>query len=200
MQHRSSKPARPCESEVGGVRFPCLTERSERRDATSADAVGHRPVSTSPVGRFGPKLVHPKRVGRPCKNCGGTERYSNYSCVRCVAERTKKRKGTPEYRAYAKRYWMWKRYGLSPEQAELILAAQGGKCGCCGTDQPGNANGWAVDHDHATGAVRAIVCHGCNVGLGGFRDSPGRLRAALAYLKRHAAHRAPSNSATRGAP
>jgi hypothetical protein len=57
-----------------------------------------------------------------------------------------------------------------------------------------------VDHCHQTGHVRALLCTGCNSGLGAFRDSPERLREAAAYIEHHvnlAQHRAPVRSHNR---
>ena len=70
------------------------------------------------------------------------------------------------------------KYGVSLEE---LLDAQGGKCGICETDSPGNP-GWRIDHDHLTGNVRGVLCHPCNVSLGLFKDSIESLRNAVAYL------------------
>lgn len=42
-----------------------------------------------------------------------------------------------------------------------------------------------MDHDHATGIVRALLCHPCNIGLGGFKDNPAHLRLATTYLEKY---------------
>jgi predicted NAD/FAD-dependent oxidoreductase len=61
---------------------------------------------------------------------------------------------------------------------------ENGRCMICNTDQPGTESGyWPVDHDHATGRVRALLCSACNAGLGLFGDDPARLRAAADYLE-----------------
>jgi hypothetical protein len=41
-----------------------------------------------------------------------------------------------------------------------------------------------LDHEHAGGKVRAILCLSCNQGIGKFRDDPAILRAAAEYLQR----------------
>ena len=61
-----------------------------------------------------------------------------------------------------------------------MLESQGGVCAICGAMPKGRL---AVDHDHATGQVRGLLCSPCNVALGFLRDDPIRLKAAIAYLE-----------------
>ena len=43
------------------------------------------------------------------------------------------------------------------------------------------------DHDHVNGLNRGKLCHGCNLGLGCFKDAPTLLLQAVDYLKKWAA-------------
>ena len=62
-----------------------------------------------------------------------------------------------------------------------MLAAQGGRCAICQTIQPERGR-WYVDHCHATGRIRGILCRVCNTGLGAFRDDPSVMQNAITYL------------------
>jgi len=42
-----------------------------------------------------------------------------------------------------------------------------------------------MDHDHASGDFRGMLCDNCNSGLGRFKDDVTRLESAINYLKRH---------------
>lgn len=77
---------------------------------------------------------------------------------------------------------------------DALYKAQDGKCAICG--QPPTLkdarNGrttkkLAVDHCHETGAVRGLLCTGCNTGLGCFSDDIDRIRCAITYLERRGA-------------
>lgn len=77
------------------------------------------------------------------------------------------------------------RFGISIEEYNVMLAAQGGKCYICKGDQVGNLS-MGVDHDHATGKLRKLLCNHCNNMIGQSFDSPDRLRAGAVYLEEHA--------------
>lgn len=80
----------------------------------------------------------------------------------------------------ARTYHLTRRYGISAVEADLMLESQEGLCAICRA-----APAVHVDHDHATGAVRALLCFNCNGGLGQFKDDPIALHAAAYYVQAH---------------
>ena len=72
-------------------------------------------------------------------------------------------------------------YGLTLGAYQEMFTRQGGRCAICGA--PPGKRALAVDHNHETGEVRALLCARCNVGIGGFRDDPELLAAAIVYLR-----------------
>lgn len=78
-----------------------------------------------------------------------------------------------------------KTYGLTPAEFQAIQDSQGGRCRICKAPFNPDLGGChpCVDHEHATGRVRGVLCRLCNVGLGQMRDNPKLLRAAARYLE-----------------
>ena len=74
-------------------------------------------------------------------------------------------------------------YGITNEDYELMLSQQNNSCAICGKHKDSFKIALAVDHDHATGNVRGLLCSKCNVGLGHFNDEVGLLEKAILYLK-----------------
>ena len=70
-------------------------------------------------------------------------------------------------------------YGLSLAEIEAMVEAQGGLCAVCGK-RPAKH----VDHDHATGRVRGVLCFQCNAALGQVEDSTDTLRSMIDYIER----------------
>lgn len=65
-----------------------------------------------------------------------------------------------------------------------MLEEQGERCKICGEESGcTRRNALHLDHDHATGELRGLLCPRCNMGLGHFKDNPKLLRAAAAYLE-----------------
>jgi hypothetical protein len=75
-------------------------------------------------------------------------------------------------------------YGITIEQRDALLQAQGSRCAACGSPTPQSKIGWVVDHCHVTGKIRGILCHPCNTGLGMTKDNPERLRNLAKYIEK----------------
>ncbi len=69
-------------------------------------------------------------------------------------------------------------YGLTLEQWDAMRSSQGGGCAICRT-----TTALGVDHCHASGRVRGLLCGPCNRAIGMLRDDPARARAAAVYLE-----------------
>lgn len=75
------------------------------------------------------------------------------------------------------------------EEIDAQEAVQDHRCAIC-RDTRGQRR-LHVDHDHATGEFRGMLCHRCNQGLGQFRDNPALLLEAITYLADPPARRMP---------
>lgn len=74
-----------------------------------------------------------------------------------------------------------KKYGITAEDYDNLYKFQGGKCAIC-QRATGARRRLAVDHNHATGEVRGLLCSICNKLLGQARDSPEFFVRAAEYL------------------
>jgi len=68
--------------------------------------------------------------------------------------------------------------GLTGEDVRRMIAEQLGTCPIRVAAEPVH-----VDHDHATGRVRAVLCFNRNAALGMFKDRPDALRRAASYVE-----------------
>jgi hypothetical protein len=75
-----------------------------------------------------------------------------------------------------------RKYGLTEDDYEWKLKEQDYKCAIC---RKSSSKLLVVDHDHASGRVRGLLCNHCNVRLGQCNDSPRMLAAMLVYLEDH---------------
>lgn len=83
------------------------------------------------------------------------------------------------------------RYGITAEEYEAMLVDQDGLCAIC--DKPetrcdrktGQPLRLVIDHCHATGRVRALLCSRCNVALGMANDEVETLLEMANYVRRY---------------
>lgn len=115
-------------------------------------------------------------------------------CKACVSDYGKKQYARPEVVEQKRWQWVQKQYGLTKAAFTAMWEASGGCCTICSTPLRITHAGYAIDHNHTTGEVRGLLCSTCNAGLGQFKDSPSRLRAAAAYLERVGTYEQPAGS------
>lgn len=105
-------------------------------------------------------------------------------CAQCTKET---RKPTPNRKTQTpeeNRRYRLSLYGITPEQYDMMLAAQGGGCAICHQVQRGKRK-MAVDHCHETGRVRAILCYGCNRWLGIYQKFRNGVAEYDAFLEKY---------------
>lgn len=124
-------------------------------------------------------------------------RFDNLVETNALPEKydTKTPEGRAEYLRDHRAKYGWKdshlrsKYGVSLADFETMQADQGDCCAICRKPETGLRYGkpitLAVDHNHTTGAVRDLLCRGCNQLIGNAKEDVGVLEAAIAYLRRH---------------
>jgi hypothetical protein len=130
-------------------------------------------------------------IGQQTKFCSGLHKKRAYWAEGRVTatprdrERTKKwiRANPERQKMHQRRHILWKRYGLSPEDYDALVAKQDGRCAICLSKSTGPWGVLVVDHNHDTNRVRGLLCHACNVGIGQMKDDPRIVRRALNYLE-----------------
>ena len=131
---------------------------------------------------------HPHKEGRICSTCGEFKLASEFRLekdIRWVGGVAMRSKCRPcdEFRKYKSD--IKRRYGITWEDYERMLANQDGKCAICNHENANNKRTYGrlfIDHDHETGKVRGLLCSRCNHALGQFDDDIERLRSAIEYL------------------
>ena len=123
-----------------------------------------------PTADFSPDKSKKDGLASLCKECRNlrySSRYSrSYRCKRLQAL-----------------------YGITADEYDLLCKAQGGTCAICKSKETGRNDQWfCVDHDHATGNVRGLLCNNCNRALGLFQDNESIIKTAEQYVRTHRTH------------
>lgn len=132
-------------------------------------------------------------MSKTCSKCKKTSLIQNFysdvskkdrlssRCRACVKLRSKEQrvKLGPWFR---REYDLKRLYGLTIEDYDNILRTQNGVCKIC-KEKCKTRKYLSVDHCHATGKVRGLLCKECNVGIGCFRNSALLMNSAAEYLE-----------------
>lgn len=117
-----------------------------------------------------------------------SSKYTSY-CRLCM-----KGMGAQQYQETRERelargivYRLRTKYGMTPADFDTMLQRQQNQCAICQREflRTSSQNMPKVDHDHATGKVREILCDNCNKALGYAQDDLSLLRKMIAYLEKH---------------
>ena len=128
---------------------------------------------TGPCGQTRP-------MGRFPKRGDGRARV----CLECTRERRRKRSETERRADRDAR--LRQRYGITVDEYDRMVRRQRGMCAICRRPPYPRGSRLVVDHDHACGTVRGLLCSPCNSALGLMGDKPDRLEDAALYLSAHA--------------
>lgn len=134
---------------------------------------------------------------KKCPRCNTVKPLTNFSpspsrldkrhsyCNACNALRMREHPNKNEFKIRRKN----RLYGITPEIEVALLIKQGGVCAICKAPPP-----LAVDHNHATGTIRGLLCGSCNRGIGLLHDNADVLLRAVRYLRQATARTKKTNS------
>lgn len=150
-----------------------------------------KPADQFHLDRGGRRRVH-------CKTCV-CARVNAWRVANADVLRERKRVAYVRDRALHRNRKLVQNYGITRDDYEAMLEAQQGVCAVCQRPETKRANNGSgelrelsVDHCHATGQVRGLLCSTCNSAIGLLDEDESRLLAAISYLRRHTASRTPS--------
>jgi len=115
-----------------------------------------------------------------CKPC---------NTIACRERRLRNGEGWKKKTYRGRKQYNWKlklkvAYGITESDYYSMFNAQGRACAICRIS-PDRPAGLHVDHDHATGRVRGLLCNSCNTAIGLLRDDVGRMKSAIQYIERN---------------
>lgn len=134
-----------------------------------------------------------------CKVCGLDKPLSDYYnkrlpsgnaghsawCKECTKQNHRDIYASPEGKERLRNNDRRSKYGIEKEHYTGLLKEQNGLCAICGHSLKTKC---CVDHNHATGQIRGLLCDSCNRGLGLLKDSVSVLGTAIDYLKRNGSY------------
>lgn len=141
-------------------------------------------------------------VSTKINKAGESKDYVDSTCMVCRRKAYLAKPGKREIHRQGTKNWYrdnpekaksqrLKRYGIDLDGYNALRVKQKYCCSICGLHETKVSQGRAktpdtalhVDHDHATGKVRGLLCTNCNIILGKCYDKIDTLKKAIQYLK-----------------
>ncbi len=95
-----------------------------------------------------------------------------------------KQKADEAYSTYERNLRLIRTYGITQEYYLGMYEEQQGCCDIC--KEPFIIHSKVhIDHNHATGKVRSLLCANCNLGIGNLKENKEILLNAIKYLEKH---------------
>ena len=141
-----------------------------------------KPRGEFTVRQSGPRIGHLSSYCKPCNAEAASDAVAN-----------KHERDASLYRRVEWPSKLKRLYGITPDDYQRMLADQGGGCALCGTTDPNAGNRhykrtvrdvFDVDHCHATGRVRGLLCTRCNRLVGLAKDSLETATRLVTYLQK----------------
>lgn len=132
------------------------------------------------------------KICSKCQTAKDTIEFHSQSCAKdglqsqCKQCQYAYKKNRRDLDAPTRRNWyLQKTYGIDLEQYNKKFHLQNGRCAVCDIHCSELTRALHVDHNHFTGQVRGLLCHGCNTALGGFKENSDLLAKAIEYLAQY---------------
>ena len=120
-----------------------------------------------------------------CKVCHNTGTLGKYHKKTKEEKLERSRRNREQMgRAYFQNWRLVNDYGITLEEFHQRVDEQNHQCYICDKTFESKKD-TRVDHDHATGRVRKILCHNCNSMLGHAKENIETLRKAIEYIREH---------------
>ena len=142
-------------------------------------------VSKGEAIKYVDNLVNSGELFR-CKGCGEDKLADKFYHQRSYGS---VKLATTKCKSCQSEYQRLKTFGLTLNDFNSILKAQGNMCAICDIDHDVYKSSsyknkcFAVDHCHTTGVIRGLLCEKCNRALGYFNDNREYLLKAVSYLE-----------------
>lgn len=135
-----------------------------------------------PVSEFGVYRIMPDGLNWACKECARIRRIGYYHKNRQkeIKKSSTYNKKNPDI---VKNAALKRKYGITLEQYLDIYRRQNGLCQICKNHSDTFEDDLVVDHNHTTGKVRGLLCHGCNLSLGNIKENINSAIGLVEYIR-----------------